>query len=276
MAFINLKSHKAKAALNVVFSVGAAIVIFGAFAKIEHLGGVFGKCLDFGMITETCVFLLMAFQPPEEEYYWEKVIPNLNVHPSEEKKLGTYQEPKGVFFPGGGSHNSPMAGMDKMLEEAEITPTNLKRLSENFERLGEQLGKMADVSEVITVTGEYSQQTRETSLALQKMREAYGEATTTIAAFNNSAESTHSFHEQLQQMTRNLSSLNAIYELELQDTNNHMKAMNHFYGNLSQASQSMADSIEDTQRTQQQIALLADNLSSLNSVYGNMLSAMHR
>lgn len=275
MALINLKSHKAKGVMNVVFSVGAAIVIFGAFAKIEHLGGIFGKCLDFGMLTETAVFLLMAFQPPEEEYYWEKIIPNLNVHPSEEKLDGAAPEVKGLFFNGGGSQ-SPVEGMDRMLQEADITPVSLKRLSDNFERLGEHLGKMADVSEVIAATGEYSEQTRETSLALQKMREAYGEATTTIAAFNSSAESTHSFHEQLQQMTRNLSSLNAIYELELQDTNNHMKAMNHFYGNLSKASQSMADSIEDTQRTQQQIALLADNLSSLNSVYGNMLSAMHR
>src|SRR5690242_2537317 len=209
MALINLKSHKAKGVMNVVFSVGAAIVIFGAFAKIEHLGGVFGKCLDFGMLTETAVFLLMAFQPPEEEYYWEKIIPNLNVHPSEEKNPDGAPEVKGLFFNGGGSQ-SPVEGMDRMLQEADITPVSLKRLSDNFERLGEHLGKMADVSEVIAATGEYSEQTRETSLALQKMREAYGEATTTIAAFNNSAESTHSFHEQLQQMTRNLSSLNAI------------------------------------------------------------------
>ena len=40
------------------------------------------------------------------------------------------------------------------------------------------------------------------------------------------------FHEQVQVLTKNLGSLNAIYELELQDTNNHLKAMNSFYGNL--------------------------------------------
>jgi gliding motility-associated protein GldL len=76
-------------------------------------------------------------------------------------------------------------------------------------------------------------------------------------------------------MTKNLSSLNAIYELELQDTNNHVKAMNHFYGNLSAVSESMAATKEDSQKTQQQVALLAQNLTNLNAVYGNMLSAMH-
>jgi hypothetical protein len=50
--------------------------------------------------------------------------------------------------------------------------------------------------------------------------------------------------------------------------------MNTFYSNLSKASQAMEGSIGDAQKTQEQIALLARNLGSLNQVYGNMLSAM--
>jgi gliding motility-associated protein GldL len=68
--------------------------------------------------------------------------------------------------------------------------------------------------------------------------------------------------------------LNAIYELELQDTNNHLKAMNNFYSNLVTASETMQGSVDDAKKAQQQIATLANNLSSLNKVYGNMLSAM--
>ena len=68
--------------------------------------------------------------------------------------------------------------------------------------------------------------------------------------------------------------MNAIYELELQDTNNHLKAMNSFYGNLVKASESMQGSVVDAKKTQEQIALLAKNLGNLNHVYGNMLSAM--
>jgi gliding motility-associated protein GldL len=78
----------------------------------------------------------------------------------------------------------------------------------------------------------------------------------------------------VQNLTKNLSSLNAIYELELQDTNNHLKAMNNYFSNLTTISQSMQGSVADAQKTQEQMVLLAKNLSGLNNVYGNMLSAM--
>ena len=98
--------------------------------------------------------------------------------------------------------------------------------------------------------------------------------TNTISSFNAAAEGTKQFHTQVQVLTKNLGSLNAIYELELQDTNNHLKAMNSFYGNLVKASETMQGSVSDAKKTQEQIALLAKNLGNLNHVYGNMLSAM--
>ncbi|HEV2480379.1 MAG TPA: gliding motility protein GldL, partial [Puia sp.] len=88
------------------------------------------------------------------------------------------------------------------------------------------------------------------------------------------ADSTKQFHSQVQVLTKTLGSLNAIYELELQDTNNHLKAMNNFYGNLAKASEAMQGSVADAKKTQEQIAQLAKNLGNLNHVYGNMLSAM--
>jgi gliding motility-associated protein GldL len=106
------------------------------------------------------------------------------------------------------------------------------------------------------------------------MKNAYQGATATITHFNHAADSTKQFHEQVQVLTKNLGSLNAIYELELQDTNNHLKAMNTFYSNLAEASQTMKGSVDDAKKAHEQIAKLAGNLSSLNTVYGNMLSAM--
>ena len=106
------------------------------------------------------------------------------------------------------------------------------------------------------------------------MKNAYQGATHTITHFNNAAESTKQFHGQVQVLTKNLGSLNALYELELQDSNNHLKAMNNFYSNLAQASEAMNGSVADAKKTQEQVALLAKNLGNLNHVYGNMLSAM--
>ena len=95
-----------------------------------------------------------------------------------------------------------------------------------------------------------------------------------MAHFNAAAERTKNFHEQVQVLTKNLGSLNAIYELELQDTSNHLKAMNSFYGNLTAASETMQNSVDDAKKAHDQIAKLAGNLSNLNTIYGNMLSAM--
>jgi len=53
-----------------------------------------------------------------------------------------------------------------------------------------------------------------------------------------------------------------------------LKAMNSFYGNLVQASQTMQGSVDEAKKAHEQIARLAGNLSNLNTIYGNMLSAM--
>ena len=106
------------------------------------------------------------------------------------------------------------------------------------------------------------------------MKDAYVGAASSIQHFNAAADGTKQFHEQVQVLTKNLSSLNTIYELELQDTNNHLKAMNQFYSNLVNASQAMEGSVGDAKKAHDQIALLANNLGRLNSIYGNMLSAM--
>jgi len=60
----------------------------------------------------------------------------------------------------------------------------------------------------------------------------------------------------------------------LKESNNHLKALNSFYGKMAEASQAMMSSVEDAQRAKEQIATLASNLSRLNNVYGGMLSAM--
>jgi hypothetical protein len=50
--------------------------------------------------------------------------------------------------------------------------------------------------------------------------------------------------------------------------------MNSFYGNLVQASQTMQGSVDDAKKAHEQISKLAGNLSHLNTIYGNMLTAM--
>jgi gliding motility-associated protein GldL len=106
------------------------------------------------------------------------------------------------------------------------------------------------------------------------MATAFNSSAQTMSSFNNASESARGFHEQVQVLTKNLGSLNTIYELELKESNNHLKALNQFYGKMAEASQAMMTSVDDANRAKEQIGALANNLGKLNTVYGNMLSAM--
>ena len=270
MAF-SFESKKGKRILNFLFSIGASVVILGALFKILHWRFA-TQMLMCGMFTEVLIFAVYALLPPPADYYWERYYPNIRVSPADEKDFRMTPVALGGQVSGG---NPALSKMDNMLQEADITPSNLKKLSESFHKLGTTVDKMSDISDVVAATGDYTENTKEVSNALVKLKETYNGAASAMSSFNNNASDTlGNFHEQIQQMTKNMSSLNAIYELELQDTNSHLKTMNSFYSNLVTASQSMAKSTEDAQKTQEQLAVLAKNLSSLNAIYGNMLSAM--
>jgi gliding motility-associated protein GldL len=240
--------------VNVIVCMGAAVVIFGAWQKITHqaLADFF---LTAGLITEAVIFVVYAFLPP----------PGSEMHAIAEAL------PK---LAGGHSGNPAIAKMDEMFHDADITPANLSRLSDGFKKLGSTVNNIADVSDVVKTTNDFTAKTKEVTHALDQMKTVYQGAASTVSSFNSAADSTKHFHEQVQVLTKNLGSLNAIYELELQDTNNHLKAMNTFYGNLVQASQTMQGSVDDAKKAHEQISKLAGNLSHLNTIYGNMLTAM--
>ncbi|HEY8387608.1 MAG TPA: gliding motility protein GldL [Parasegetibacter sp.] len=239
--------------VNVIVCVGAAVVIFGAWAKILHKPFA-DIMLTIGLLTEAGIFLVYALLPPpgNEMAQLAEALPKISNNPS----------------------NPALAKLDNMMQEADITPQSLQKLSEGFKHLNNSVSQMKDMTDAVVVTKEFTNKTKEATTALGSMKDAYSAAATTMSGFNQAAEGTKQYHEQVQLLTKNLGSLNTIYELELQDTNNHLKAMNQFYANLSQTSQAMKGSIEDAKKAQEQISLLAKNLSNLNQVYGNMLSAM--
>ena len=84
------------------------------------------------------------------------------------------------------------------------------------------------------------------------------------------------YHDQVNALAKNISALNAVYELELQDSSAHLKSMNKFYSNLSLTMQNFNESMEDSKQFKEEVGKLAKNLASLNSIYGNMLSAMNQ
>ena len=80
---------------------------------------------------------------------------------------------------------------------------------------------------------------------------------------------------ELQNMSKSLGSLKALQEVDFSETSDQMKSMHNFYTNLNNAMAELNSTVEDTKLYKEQMASLNKNLSSLNSVYGNVLSAFN-
>ncbi|MES2701388.1 MAG: gliding motility protein GldL [Bacteroidota bacterium] len=266
------ETNQGKYLKNLIIGLGASIVLLGALFKIQHWPGA-SVMLTSGMCTEAFIFAMLGLLPPHADYYWERFYPDITENPHVEayrKGIKLDSHSASAHKPG----DSPLKSLDKMMEEAQINPTNLKKLNENFQKFGATVDQVKDITGVTAATGTYSKSALEAADALGKMKETFQGATKTMGAFNAAAEDTTKFHSQVVVLSKNLGTLNQIYEVELQDANNHLKAMNKFYSNLVNASDSMASSAKDAASTKDQIALLAKNLTTLNQVYGNMLTAM--
>ena len=86
-----LSSDKGQRFFNFAYSIGAAIVIWGALFKILHLPGG-SLLLSIGMGTEVLMFILSAFDTPPKTYHWEEVFPVLNSKNPEDRP--NFQEGK--------------------------------------------------------------------------------------------------------------------------------------------------------------------------------------
>ena len=82
------------------------------------------------------------------------------------------------------------------------------------------------------------------------------------------------YHSQVQKVTKNLAALNSVYEMELKDADSHVKNMNKFYESLTGAMNGLSKVGDNTTKFTTELSKLTDNLTSLNKVYGSMLTAM--
>jgi gliding motility-associated protein GldL len=240
--------------VDVFVSAGAGVVIFAAWAKLTHQSYA-NVLLGVGMWTETVIFLVYAVI--------EWVVP----HQRETHQVATPAIANA-------KQTTPLDSLNDMLNNAKIDPVNLKKLGENFQKLDTTVSQLGEVGDVVKNTGDFSTKTKEANNALGMMKEAFLNSANTMSNFNSAADSARGFQDQIQVLTKNLGSLNTIYELELNESNNHLKALNSFYGKMAKASEAMVSTVEDAQKTKEQINTLAHNLGKLNNVYGNMLSAM--
>jgi len=258
-----------------IYGIGASVVILGAMFKILHLPGA-GAMLGVGLTTEAIIFFLSAFEPPHHDPDWSKVYPEL----AEDYEGAA---PASRRIGKGGDQMSQK--LDKMLEQAKIGPELVDSLGRGMHRLSDNVSKMNNMGDVGAITKDYADSLKQSTgvmnevnksydTTLKAMQEMASVSKSATADMANSSQNAKEYHTQVQSVTKNLEALNAVYELELQDANSHVKAMNKFYSNLTTSLESMSKATEDAEQFKSEIKQLTSNLASLNTVYGNMLTAM--
>jgi hypothetical protein len=109
---------------------------------------------------------------------------------------------------------------------------------------------------------------------VSSLSDAYERASLSISGLTSTSQEGESFGEQMQKVSTNLAALNNVYELQLQGSSAHLEATQGFQKQVADMMQNLSASVEDTKLYRENMAMLAQNLTDLNNVYGNMLKAM--
>jgi len=279
-----------------LYGLGASVVIVGALFKIQHWP-LAGTMLTIGLLTEAVIFFFSAFEPLHEEIDWTLVYPELAGIPEEGEELpahGTGRQRDGLARGiagggggyGGGAGSAALAKFDEMLEKAEITPDLFQKLGVGMKKLGDATSNISAMGDISAASTKYMGTIETANQSLGKLAESYQSTTKVInetgSNYKNIAESLStielggkSYQQQLETMNKNLSALNAVYELQKKGADDHIKESESLYKGLQGLMKDLTDSAGDTKKYREQISKLNENLTALNNVYGNMLSAMN-
>jgi gliding motility-associated protein GldL len=245
-----------------IYGIGAAVVIVGALFKIMHWPFA-GPMLVVGLGTEALIFLASAFMAPPQDPDWSFVHPILGADDHGDE--GGNESPTGEGL---------TKSLDQMMHDANISQDVVSRLGTGLNNLTQSVHNLGDLTNSAAASNEYTENVKAASKSIVEMNKSYAKTVEAMTEMSNATQDAKEYHHQVQNITKNLGALNAVYEMELQDANNHLKAMNKFYANLSSAMDSMSEASKDTQVLREEVGKLSKNLSTLNNVYGNMLTAM--
>lgn len=248
-----------------LYGWGAAIVIVGALFKIQHwpFSGFF---LVLGLGTEAIIFFFSAFEPPHEEVDWSLVYPELAGMEDENSHANKKEKKKKT--------DQISQHLDRLMEDAKIGPELLESLGMGLRNMSDSTSKLADLSKAAVATDDYVQNVSKASQSVSQMNNSYTRAAQAIEQLSSSTEEVRVYKDQVVSAGKNLAALNAVYELQLQDSNEHLKQTSRFYEGINELMSNLSSSLDDTKKYKDQVSALAKNLTQLNTVYGNMLSAM--
>lgn len=268
---------------NFAYSIGAAIVIWGALFKILHLPGG-NTLLCIGMGTEVLMFILTAFDRPPKEYHWEDVFPELDNHEDGSRREG------GVVISSSpiayaGERREAINGAVGLPSSIDLSEEDRVSLSDSIRRMSaaaEQLSKMAELT---SATQEYLAQMSAISAQMDQLRQTTESLNSVSAVLldsyraitENSAsitENSRGYIERMGDLNRNLGGLNTIYEIQLKSVSTQLESIDRVNRGIKDIRDMYEKSASQSARYCEETEKMARNMQQLNQVYEKMLHAM--
>jgi gliding motility-associated protein GldL len=259
------ESKKFKSIMKYVYGWGAAVVIVGALFKILHWPGA-NIMLIVGLLTEAFIFFISVFEPSHEEVDWTLVYPELALGHADDDIHS---------LPEMSSDETIVEQLDNMLADSKIEPELIESLGKGMRNLSDSANKLNDISSASDATEEYVSNLKGASSKVGELSNAYDQAANSIAEITASTGGDSGFGEQLEKVSGNLSALNNVYEMQLKGATDHLQVTEQMYSGINELMTNLHSSLDDTKRYKDTMSELSENLTSLNTVYGNMLSAMN-
>ncbi len=196
MALINPNSKKFKNGMAKLYGFGAAIVILGALFKLMDWPGA-GAMLTVGLSTEAIIFFFSAFEKPHEEPDWSLVYPELAYMKDPDDKAS--------------STKTPVQELDNMLENANVDQALITRLGDSLRSFNETVESVNKSMDVVSATGDYSDQMREAARKLAEINTYYDLQLKTMQNIGNSVSDSEKFQVEISKLGTNLEALNKMY-----------------------------------------------------------------
>ena len=268
-----LKSKKYKTFMAYLYGWGASVVMIGAYFKLTHIPGA-DLMLAIGLGVEAVIFFMSAFEPVHMEYEWDNVFVEL-----EEDWDGVEKTQFATSGAAGKNVAAPTdveeAMLSKMFEKMNVSEDTFKKLGRGIDRLAENAGQMADVSNAMAATTNYANAMDRATKSIADFSNAYIQTNQKLSDSLGKLDFSALDANTIKKVASSMTSLNSIYELLLQGAEQTSAAskkltetMNKYMDNLNASSQNAG-------QLNQQLTQLSQRLTALNNVYGGMLSAMN-
>lgn len=283
-----VESEGYKKFMQKLIGIGASVVLVGALFKIQHWPGA-SIMLIIGLLTEACIFFFGAFEPLHEELDWTLVYPEL---------AGLDDIEEGVSAPKSGSNaKSALEKFDEMIEKSEINSGTFEKLGKGIKSLNTSVENMTDISNAAVATEKYSKSVSSAAASVDNLSGAFSKSADALNKTSDVVANSGNSYQQLLEglnknfssigdnskaqavqqdlLTKNLSALNAVYELQLKNSNDNLQRTETVSKGMATIMEDLKSTAGDVAKYKDEVSKLSKNLSSLNTVYGNMLAAMN-